>query len=294
MSDTIKEAFQQVRAQEALKDRTKAFLAQKTQEYTQPARPARRLLGVYAAACACLLFLVAGGIWFYFAPTVEISIDINPSIELCVNRFDQVVSVNSYNQDGRDLSNSLDIKFKNYADAVEQIMNHEQVAALLSRDALMIITVIGPDGAQASKIFSDMEACAAQRKNTHCHSAQPEEAALAHQLGLSCGKYRAFLEVQKLDPSVSPETVQNMTMREIRELIIQLGGSSESFTATYGHGNKSQDRDSCPNPGQCQKHGQEEALSPNSSLAQNQSQKHQGAGHGQGKGQGKHQGRQTH
>ena len=37
---------------------------------------------------------------------------------------------------------------------------------------------------------------------------------------ISIGKYRAFLELQALDPSVTPEEVQKMTMREIRERMV--------------------------------------------------------------------------
>lgn len=31
----------------------------------------------------------------------------------------------------------------------------------------------------------------------------PEEVASAHETGLSCGKYRAFLELQLLDPDIT-------------------------------------------------------------------------------------------
>ena len=49
-----------------------------------------------------------GGTWLYFTPTMEISVDINPSIELGVNRFDRVISVDGYNEDGQALAQLLD------------------------------------------------------------------------------------------------------------------------------------------------------------------------------------------
>mgnify|MGYP006964182038 CR=1 FL=1 len=57
----------------------------------------KRVLSV----AACLLLLFLGGRQFYFIPTVKISIDINPSMELGVNRFDRIVSVEGYNDDGK-------------------------------------------------------------------------------------------------------------------------------------------------------------------------------------------------
>ena len=38
MNDKIKEAFRRVQAEEPLKDKTKAFLTQKTKNYTRPAK----------------------------------------------------------------------------------------------------------------------------------------------------------------------------------------------------------------------------------------------------------------
>lgn len=246
MNNIFKELFDPIQAGEELKNRTKAFLAQKTQSY---AREKRRSYHVYAAACACMLLVLFGGRWLYFTPTATISIDINPSIELSINRFDQVISVNGFNEDGRELSNALDIRYKNYAEAVEEIVNDDSILSLLSGDEIMTITVIGSDGQQSAKLLSGVELCTAEQSNTYYYFARREEVAAAHETGLSCGKYRAFLELQLLDPDITPETVQGMTMREIRELTESLAADRENGASTYndrengrhgqggGHGN---------------------------------------------------------
>ena len=216
MNNTLKEIFGQIRADEELKNHTRAFLAHKTHGYTKSGRHTYHVL---AAVCACLFFLLTGGHWLYFTPTANICIDINPSIELGVNRFDQVISVNGLNEDGRELSASLDITFKNYTDAVEQIFNNKTMTVLLSRHEVMTITVTGSDQTQSAKILSQMEACTAGCKNARCFSASQEEVAAAHSMGLSHGKYRAFLEPQSLYPDITPEEIQGMSMREIRDLM---------------------------------------------------------------------------
>lgn len=146
---------------------------------------------------------------------------------MSINRFGQVISVEGFNEDGKILSDALDIKYKNYADAIEQIFNNDTIAALLSNNEVMTITVIGPDGQQTAKIFSGVKACAAKQGNTHCYFMESDEFDAAHELGLSCGKYRAFLELQLLDPDITPETVRGMTMREIRELANSLSPDGE-------------------------------------------------------------------
>ena len=83
MYDRIKEAFDQVTASEELKSQTKAYLAQKS----------RRPRLVIPAAIVAVFLLLCGGYYLYFIPTATISIDINPSLELSINRFDRVISV---------------------------------------------------------------------------------------------------------------------------------------------------------------------------------------------------------
>lgn len=243
MNKAFQTLFGPIQADKELKDRTREFLAKKTRNYTG-ASAGRRRYPAYAAACACLLLAMLGGHRLYFTPTAEISIDINPSIELGINRFDRVISVNGMNEDGQELSDALDVKYKNYAEAVRQIVSDDGVAALLSGDEIMTITVVGSDGRQSAKILSDVETCAAGQRNTYCYFALPGEAAAAREAGLSCGKYRAFLELQLLDPAVDPETVRNMTMREIRERIDRLSAESGKDAPPHrgrgkGHGGHS-------------------------------------------------------
>ena len=202
MNNALKEIFGPIRAEEDLKNRTRAFLAERTRNYTR-AETKKRRYPAYAAACACLLLVLLGGRWLYFTPTAAISIDINPSLELSVNRFDRVIAVTGFNEDGQALSNALDVKYKNYAQAMEQIVHHDSIMALLSNGEVMSITVAGPDG-QSAKLLSGVETCTAGQGNIDCYSARPEEAAAAHETGLSCGKYRAFLELRRLDPDITP------------------------------------------------------------------------------------------
>ena len=148
-------------------------------------------------------------------------------------------AITGFNEDGQALSDALDVKYKNYAQAVEQILHHDSVTALLSGGEVIAITVVGPDGQQSAKLLSGVKTCAAGQGNIDCYSAQPEEADTAHEAGLSCGKYRAFLELQLLDPDVTPEAVQGMTMREIRDMIDRLSsdsGSDSPPSGSWGNG----------------------------------------------------------
>ena len=54
------------------------------------------------------------------------------------------------------------------------------------------------------------------------------------QAGLTLGKYRAYLALHDLDPTVTPEEVQNLTMAEIRDRIQALGGTLPTGSGEHG------------------------------------------------------------
>lgn len=218
-----------------------AFLAQKTQGFT--GRPKRQIGTVYrlVPAAACLVLVLLGGNWLYFTPTATISVDINPSLELAVNRFDKVLSAQGFNEDGQALADTLDLSFADYTDVVEELLATDQVTALLSDNAVLTITVVGGSDSQSARLLSGVETCTAGQENAYCYCAHGEDMEAAHEAGLSYGKYQAFLALQALDPSVTAEEVQGMTMRELRDRIAALGGDPDAVgghsEASGHHGN---------------------------------------------------------
>lgn len=244
MRKKIEEAFGRIRADQGLKDRTKAFLAERTRGYAVRPRAAPSPLGL--AAAACLVLMLAGGGWLWLVPAAEISIDVNPSVELSVNRLDRVISVQGRNDDGRRLAASLDLRFADYAAAVETVLESPQLVPLLERGETVAITVVGPDEGRCARMLSRVESSTAGRRNTYCCSARPQEVSDAHEAGLSCGKYKAFLELRALDPSVTLEEVRSMTMGELLRRIRALspegdGGPWGGNGQGQGYGRHHQD-----------------------------------------------------
>lgn len=230
MQDSFQRAFGQLKAEEALKEKTKAFLRNKTNGYRK--RYFFPIKQMATAACLILLLFV-GGYFVYFTPVAFISLDINPSLELGVNRFSKVVSVESYNEEGAQLAASFSLILLDYRTAINGLLETEEIQLLLSRDELLSITITGEDEERNKDILTQVEQCTQAQKNIYCCTADSQELQEAHEAGLSVGKYRAFLQLQAVDPTVTPEDVQGMTMREIRERIAQkeqeTGSSSEGI-----------------------------------------------------------------
>lgn len=220
MKSEIKQAFDAVRAEQELKEQTRSFLMKKIRRHHL--RPA-----VAAVICALSMLVVLGGGMLYRSPVAVISVDVNPSLELSVNRFDRVVSVEGRNADGEILAGAIELRSLNYTQAVERLLNSEEMQGYRNEDAGLSIGVIGGDQARCSEMMAQLERCA-EGWNAHCYTAGTQELEQAHELGLSCGKYRAFRQLQALEADVTPEQVQSMTMREIRERIAELGGQAVS------------------------------------------------------------------
>ena len=216
MKERIREAFDEIHAEEELKRNTKAFLEKKRKEKKQEKRTAYRWVPVMVC---CLFMLIGfGGYRLYFTEASVISVDINPSLELNLNPFDRVISVKGYNKDGENLAEEADVKFLDYKEALEEILYTECVKECMDNEELLLITVAGKDEEKNEEILKNIEEFLPEQKNMKCTGAGREEVENAHKAGLSLGKYRAFREAKAKNPDITPEDVQGLTMRQIREL----------------------------------------------------------------------------
>lgn len=234
MNDRMKETFGKIHAEEELKTRTREFILQKTDNYRRHKKPVYgRLIPVMA--CLLVLFTGLGGYRLYFTRTSVISIDINPSFELDINRFGRVISVNSYNDDGRELTDTLKIRFMDYNSAIDEILGTESIAMYLDGDEMLSISVAGRSEQESREMLADIETHVPGRHNICCHMNSFDEVDRAHAAGLSFGKYCAFLELQKTNPDITVEDVKGLTMREINDLMDEDDVSS-GHRHRHGHG----------------------------------------------------------
>jgi len=84
-----------------------------------------KLIRMTAAAAAAIMLFVTPA-WAYLTPYSYVSIDVNPSFEFLINRFDRVLTVRGFNDDGRELSKDINIdglKNKEVQNAVKSVLN---------------------------------------------------------------------------------------------------------------------------------------------------------------------------
>ena len=201
-----------------------------------PARRAKAALwrraALAAAACLALVLVGVGGYRWYAEPTALVSVDVNPSVELELNRFDTVMAARGVNADGQALLESVPVAGKTYAEAMDALASSEAFSRYVSGDSYVEITVVCDDAEQARALEEASGACLASLPcEGACQAAGRGEWQAAREAGMGVGRYRAALELMACDPSATLEECARMSMRELRDRIAACGGSSESGDA---------------------------------------------------------------
>lgn len=216
----------------------------------RPARPLTRRAAIALAACLALATVGVGGYAWAQAPCAYVAIDVNPSIELGINRLGNVASVRAYNEDGERLLQALDLDGLAYADAMAAL--EERLRGYLDDGATVEMTVVCDDERQAAELEQVGVGClgASGSGSVHCSHASSEEHHAAESAGMGLGKYRLYLELVDAGVNISPEEASAMTMRELRALLEDAGSASAGGSGSDagqasgragGHGNGSRD-----------------------------------------------------
>lgn len=223
MDNRIQDAFGKIKADSVLKESTKDYLAKKRGAMIGPIQ-SRAFYKAFAAACAMLLLAVGiGGFWWAQTPVSYVSIDINPSIELGLNCFERVVSATAYNSEGEEILQGLSLKGKKYTEAIDCVVESEAMGRYLAGKEELVLTVAA-EGRQEKEIESGVAYYSdSVRHRCHSVSADIETASLAHDNGMSVGKYNAYLQLSQYDSDVTLDECRHMSMDQIHGLLIEHG-----------------------------------------------------------------------
>lgn len=205
MGKKIREAFNQIHADEALKLHTICRVKEQLERrHYRPVFFKRLFLRpVRSAVAVCsLLFLTLGGFGgyrMYYAEAAAVSIDINPSIELSLNRWGVVVGENGFGQDGEAWLSTVNLTHLRYEQAVERLLTSDMAEGYLAEGAVVSVTLEAGHREEEEQLLRGLEASVNQTLTQHhegvtaeygCASSQEREE--AHHYGMSVGKYCAI------------------------------------------------------------------------------------------------------
>lgn len=206
-----------------------------------------RPLLALAACFAILLGLGGGGFRLYFTQTALVSVDVNPSIEMSLNRFDRVISAKALNREGEDVLAETAWKNRPYGRALESILNEEGKKGYFNQNTNVVVTVYSANGKKRSALLDGAqktadEALAAHHVGTKAEVHAVDEGAVeeAHGCGVTAGKYIYLRQLQELSPDIDVEDYADNSIGQIKEQIEECqnehGPKSEGAGGGYGAG----------------------------------------------------------
>lgn len=272
MKNRLYSAFDGIKADEALLQKTAAYL-EAARIKPKKARPRGRPLRI-AATLAAMLVLVVGtfGYRAFHSATAYVSIDVNPSVGLVLNRMDRVIGAEAYNAEGEALLQELALKGSSYDEAAAALLAAMGRQGYIAADTLVTLTVQTTDTAKEQVLCDRLLQLASEQLGYSGAQAEAEVFPVtqevretAHECHMSAAKYLAIQALLEVDETATLEEYSGSTIRQIRQ-------RTQACQQGQGH-TGTQD-------GSAGESGTDEAASGQG----------QGQGHHHGQGQGQEQG----
>ncbi|OOM82172.1 hypothetical protein CLPUN_04560 [Clostridium puniceum] len=176
---------------------------------------------------AAMIFSLAGGGYAYAKnPVAYVSVDINPSVELSVNVFDKVVSVEAYNEDGRNILEGANLVNIKVEDAVSIVISNAISKGYIKEDGssgIEITTATDKEkvGAELDETLKEV-ADETLSDNDKEAKVETENVALARRdearkLGITPGKLNLIQKLQQLDPVITIEDYKDSSVKDIQK-----------------------------------------------------------------------------
>lgn len=190
------------------------------------AKPRKKL--VWATSAAAVICTFSVGAWMFFSPYTYVSLDVNPSIEYSVNRFDLVLSAEGVNEDGENILINLNLQYKPITDAVNDTVNEIENQGYFEGEEPggVIIATSSEDeeGAQdlADELQDEIDEELDEDVEIEALSVGRERVLEARTLGITPGKLNLIekLQASSDDPeSIKVEDWMNKPVKEIMKTI---------------------------------------------------------------------------
>lgn len=188
------------------------------------------------AACLALVACFIGGVADFLRPIAYVGIDVNPSVELTLNRFDIVVGTHALNDDGQRALDEASCMWRPFDDAARDLDGAMRTIA--GEGAVVEVSIDCDNESRYAALAAQSNDCFGCNGEAHCDRTNTEERQAAHDSGMGVAKYRAYQELQEAGVDISAEECASMSMRELRDLLAKNGvDTSEGESEHAGMGN---------------------------------------------------------
>lgn len=233
--------FDQIHAEDDLKKKTTDYLCAEMEKRKQ----GKRKNWEFAACAVFALFLLCGGFSYRicFSPAAYIDIDVNPSVELTVNRLGKVIRYKAYNDDGKRLLEEVNIYGAGYDEAFEKLVDAMKADGYLGADSLMSVTVQTNERKREAYLLNDLQRMTAAAReglqNTieaDVYAVTEEVKHCANKNRISPAKYLVIQKLMEIDPGADFNECKEHSVHELQQLVEERCVGHEDIQDTHGVG----------------------------------------------------------
>ena len=171
-------------------------------------------------------------------------IDVNPSIELGVNRFGVVIDARGINDDGKAVlealqDEKLNLEGKAYEDALQTLFESAALNAYVKSDSFAQLSVLCENEQLAAELQNTSARCLQSVPcEAMCNAVSEQDYRAAQEAGMGVGRYLVAQELIAKNPTYTLDVCQTMTMRQLRDALSECDsshGEDNGGFQGYGH-----------------------------------------------------------
>ncbi|MBS5451837.1 MAG: hypothetical protein KHZ24_11635 [Coriobacteriia bacterium] len=207
----------------------------------------RRRFVTLMAACLAVGALTAGGAVAFADETARVEVGGAAAVTLGLNRWSSVVRATASDAALQDRLDTLRLTGLTCEDAVTRLASDIDFQRALLDEGSLVLAVTSDSDTQQSAVLDQCrratQACGARAM---CLASDDETMAKARSAGMGIARYEVYEDIVALDPDVTLEQCQNMSMWQLRDLLAakqaeSKGGASSASDAsassdTHGRG----------------------------------------------------------
>jgi len=191
-------------------------------------KKSKKKIYALAVSVACAILIAGTGVYAYTTPYSYVSLDVNPSIEYEVNRFDRVIDVTAVNDDGAEIINNLDLENKKIDEAIEDTITEINEQGYFGEDETggVVISTSNDDTDKAAELAKELEETSQEVITEDDITAEVEVLSVgrervleAKKLGVTPGKLNLVEKLQK--SAVNPEdiSIEEWLNKPVKEIM---------------------------------------------------------------------------
>jgi len=171
----------------------------------------------YMAASVVLVVFIGLGAFAWSTPIQFIDIDINPSVELSVNYFDRIISVNALNEDGKKLMESVNVQAHRYESGIELVISTAQNMGYINDEEDVLISISSSNPKRVEKAQNDIREKVSPSVEILTFDTQQREQSI--QKGISPGKDNIIEKVIEIGTDIDKEELTKKPVKELMKII---------------------------------------------------------------------------